>query len=183
MKLRSSAVHSAVTLRPGLFFRRRLSENLAHTPTAFRRDPEDPSAVALKEPWEEKVRWVCEAEQVNAPQRLPRANAVCVQADPRGVSVRPPAHLEAAVGHREVWGRSEAGAAGLSGPQTAAGTDAVQTHAYNNTDADTDAVSVWLNCFHVEAESVSLVSPSGSRSAFLCGSNPTRSSSCLQTAG
>lgn len=48
-----------------LFFRRRLSENLAHTPTAFRRDPEDPSAVALKEPWEEKVRWVCEAEQVN----------------------------------------------------------------------------------------------------------------------
>lgn len=106
-----------------LFFRRRLSENLAHTPTAFRRDPEDPSAVALKEPWEEKVRWVCEAEQVNASQRLPRANAVCVQADPRGVSVRPPAHLEAAVGHREVWGRSEAGAAGLSGPQTAAGTD------------------------------------------------------------
>lgn len=37
--------------------RRRLSEQLAHTPTAFRRDPEDPSAVALKEPWQEKVRW------------------------------------------------------------------------------------------------------------------------------
>ncbi|KAK1876122.1 Phosphatidylinositol 4-kinase beta [Dissostichus eleginoides] len=36
--------------------RRRLSENLAQTPTSFRRDPEDPSAVALKEPWEEKVR-------------------------------------------------------------------------------------------------------------------------------
>ncbi|NXR26510.1 PI4KB kinase, partial [Cinclus mexicanus] len=36
--------------------RRRLSEQLAHTPTAFRRDPEDPSAVALKEPWQEKVR-------------------------------------------------------------------------------------------------------------------------------
>ncbi|XP_034088615.1 LOW QUALITY PROTEIN: phosphatidylinositol 4-kinase beta [Gymnodraco acuticeps] len=35
--------------------RRRLSENLAQTPTSFRRDPEDPSAVALKEPWEEKV--------------------------------------------------------------------------------------------------------------------------------
>ncbi|KAK2525080.1 Pi4kb [Columba guinea] len=35
--------------------RRRLSEQLAHTPTAFRRDPEDPSAVALKEPWQEKV--------------------------------------------------------------------------------------------------------------------------------
>uniref|UniRef100_A0A8D3AYU8 Phosphatidylinositol 4-kinase beta n=1 Tax=Scophthalmus maximus TaxID=52904 RepID=A0A8D3AYU8_SCOMX len=41
--------------------RRRLSENLAHTPTAFRRDPEDPSAVALKEPWEEKVRRIREA--------------------------------------------------------------------------------------------------------------------------
>lgn len=26
----------------------------------FRRDPEDPSAVALKEPWEEKVRWACQ---------------------------------------------------------------------------------------------------------------------------
>ncbi|XP_034456406.1 phosphatidylinositol 4-kinase beta-like isoform X1 [Hippoglossus hippoglossus] len=41
--------------------RRRLSENLAHTPTTFRRDPEDPSAVALKEPWEEKVRRIREA--------------------------------------------------------------------------------------------------------------------------
>ncbi|XP_052000343.1 phosphatidylinositol 4-kinase beta-like isoform X2 [Xyrauchen texanus] len=35
--------------------RRRLSEQLAHTPTTFRKDPEDPSAVALKEPWQEKV--------------------------------------------------------------------------------------------------------------------------------
>ncbi|XP_061615802.1 phosphatidylinositol 4-kinase beta-like isoform X2 [Phyllopteryx taeniolatus] len=41
--------------------RRRLSENLAHTPTSFRKDPEDPSAVALKEPWEEKVRRIREA--------------------------------------------------------------------------------------------------------------------------
>ncbi|XP_040188730.1 phosphatidylinositol 4-kinase beta isoform X2 [Rana temporaria] len=40
--------------------RRRLSEQLAHTPTTFRRDPEDPSAVALKEPWEEKVRRIRE---------------------------------------------------------------------------------------------------------------------------
>ncbi|KAM6972987.1 phosphatidylinositol 4-kinase beta-like [Aplochiton taeniatus] len=40
--------------------RRRLSENLAHTPTSFRRDPEDPSAVALKEPWQEKVRRIRE---------------------------------------------------------------------------------------------------------------------------
>lgn len=36
--------------------RRRLSEQLAQAPTTFKRDPEDPSAVALKEPWEEKVR-------------------------------------------------------------------------------------------------------------------------------
>ncbi|XP_062414644.1 LOW QUALITY PROTEIN: phosphatidylinositol 4-kinase beta-like [Pungitius pungitius] len=41
--------------------RRRLSENLAQTPTTFRRDPEDPSAVALKEPWEDKVRRIREA--------------------------------------------------------------------------------------------------------------------------
>ncbi|XP_029369467.1 phosphatidylinositol 4-kinase beta-like [Echeneis naucrates] len=40
--------------------RRRLSENLAQTPTTFRRDPEDPSAVALKEPWGEKVRRIRE---------------------------------------------------------------------------------------------------------------------------
>ncbi|XP_034016085.1 phosphatidylinositol 4-kinase beta-like [Thalassophryne amazonica] len=40
--------------------RRRLSEYLAQTPTSFRRDPEDPSAVALKEPWEEKVRRIRE---------------------------------------------------------------------------------------------------------------------------
>ncbi|KAM9806727.1 phosphatidylinositol 4-kinase beta isoform X1 [Syngnathus typhle] len=40
--------------------RRRLSEQLAQTPTAFKRDPEDPSAVALKEPWEEKVRRIRE---------------------------------------------------------------------------------------------------------------------------
>ena len=31
------------------------SEQPAHTPTACKRDPEDPSAVALKEPWQEKV--------------------------------------------------------------------------------------------------------------------------------
>ncbi|XP_057356716.1 phosphatidylinositol 4-kinase beta isoform X3 [Manis pentadactyla] len=40
--------------------RRRLSEQLAQTPTAFKRDPEDPSAVALKEPWQEKVRRIRE---------------------------------------------------------------------------------------------------------------------------
>ncbi|XP_061839000.1 phosphatidylinositol 4-kinase beta isoform X1 [Nerophis lumbriciformis] len=40
--------------------RRRLSEQLAQTPNVFKRDPEDPSAVALKEPWEEKVRRIRE---------------------------------------------------------------------------------------------------------------------------
>ncbi|KAF3839091.1 hypothetical protein F7725_017808, partial [Dissostichus mawsoni] len=40
--------------------RRRLSEQLAVAPTTFRRDPEDPSAVALKEPWEDKVRRIRE---------------------------------------------------------------------------------------------------------------------------
>ncbi|KAJ3598204.1 hypothetical protein NHX12_001715 [Muraenolepis orangiensis] len=40
--------------------RRRLSEQLAHTPTTFKRDPEDPSAVALKEPWQEKARRIRE---------------------------------------------------------------------------------------------------------------------------
>ncbi|CAB1334711.1 unnamed protein product [Coregonus sp. 'balchen'] len=40
--------------------RRRLSEQLAHTPTTFKRDPEDPSAVALKEPWQEKVQRIRE---------------------------------------------------------------------------------------------------------------------------
>uniref|UniRef100_A0AAY4E4G6 Phosphatidylinositol 4-kinase beta n=1 Tax=Denticeps clupeoides TaxID=299321 RepID=A0AAY4E4G6_9TELE len=40
--------------------RRRLSEQLAHTPTTFRKDPEDPSAVALKEPWQEKVHRIRE---------------------------------------------------------------------------------------------------------------------------
>ncbi|GAB6028268.1 Phosphatidylinositol 4-kinase beta [Chamberlinius hualienensis] len=40
--------------------RRRLSENM-HTPkSTFNRDPEDPSAAALKEPWEEKVRRIQE---------------------------------------------------------------------------------------------------------------------------
>ncbi|XP_058504753.1 phosphatidylinositol 4-kinase beta isoform X2 [Solea solea] len=41
--------------------RRRLSEQLAQAPTTFKRDPEDPSAVALKEPWEEKMRRIREA--------------------------------------------------------------------------------------------------------------------------
>ncbi|CAL1535815.1 unnamed protein product [Lymnaea stagnalis] len=35
--------------------RRRLSENLAAPKKKFERDPEDPSAAALKEPWEDKV--------------------------------------------------------------------------------------------------------------------------------
>ncbi|CAL8365879.1 unnamed protein product [Arctogadus glacialis] len=41
--------------------RRRLSESLARPPSSFRRDPEDPSALALKEPWAEKVRRIRES--------------------------------------------------------------------------------------------------------------------------
>lgn len=48
---------------------------------------------------------------------------VCVQADPGGVAVRSHVELAAAVGHREVRRRPEAGAAGLSGAPTAAGTN------------------------------------------------------------
>nr|XP_032809713.1 phosphatidylinositol 4-kinase beta-like isoform X1 [Petromyzon marinus] len=40
--------------------RRRLSEQLNLPATQFRRDPEDPSAAALKEPWKEKVRRIRE---------------------------------------------------------------------------------------------------------------------------
>lgn len=36
--------------------RRRLTENINQPTKNFKRDPEDPSAAALKEPWEEKVR-------------------------------------------------------------------------------------------------------------------------------
>lgn len=41
--------------------RRRLSENIAAPKGKFERDPEDPSAAALKEPWEEKVRRIQES--------------------------------------------------------------------------------------------------------------------------
>ncbi|XP_074656032.1 phosphatidylinositol 4-kinase beta-like isoform X2 [Tubulanus polymorphus] len=41
--------------------RRRLSESLAAPKTKFERDPEDPSAAALKEPWEEKMRRIRES--------------------------------------------------------------------------------------------------------------------------
>lgn len=40
--------------------RRRLSENLKDVPAGFKRDPEDPSASVLKEPWEAKVRRIQE---------------------------------------------------------------------------------------------------------------------------
>lgn len=40
--------------------RRRLMESLAVPKQKFERDPEDPSAAALKEPWEEKVRRIQE---------------------------------------------------------------------------------------------------------------------------
>ncbi|XP_052234570.1 phosphatidylinositol 4-kinase beta-like isoform X2 [Dreissena polymorpha] len=41
--------------------RRRLSENMSAPKGKFERDPEDPSAAAMKEPWEEKVRRIREA--------------------------------------------------------------------------------------------------------------------------
>ncbi|CAL1297193.1 unnamed protein product [Larinioides sclopetarius] len=41
--------------------RRRLSENINAPKSTFKRDPEDPSAAALKEPWEEKVRRIKES--------------------------------------------------------------------------------------------------------------------------
>lgn len=41
--------------------RRRLTENFDAPTSAFKRDPEDPSAAALKEPWEEKVRRIRES--------------------------------------------------------------------------------------------------------------------------
>ncbi|XP_013384891.1 phosphatidylinositol 4-kinase beta [Lingula anatina] len=41
--------------------RRRLTENIAAPKTKFERDPEDPSAAALKEPWHEKERRIKES--------------------------------------------------------------------------------------------------------------------------
>ena len=46
-----------------------------------------------------------------------------VQAHQGGLSVRSPAELAPAVGHREVWRRPATGAAGLSGAAAAAGTE------------------------------------------------------------
>ncbi|KAL4674508.1 hypothetical protein H8959_018442 [Pygathrix nigripes] len=56
---------------------RRLSEQLAHTPTAFKRDPEDPSAVALKEPWQEKSIW----EQERVPLWIKPYKILVISAD------------------------------------------------------------------------------------------------------
>ena len=41
--------------------RRRLSESIHDSKSTFSRDPEDPSASALKEPWDEKERRVRES--------------------------------------------------------------------------------------------------------------------------
>ncbi|XP_045075729.1 phosphatidylinositol 4-kinase beta-like, partial [Coregonus clupeaformis] len=69
----SSSTTSPSSLRPPLTPRARSLSSLAlrhqatsirepgpHPPTTFRKDPEDPSAVALKEPWQEKVRRIRE---------------------------------------------------------------------------------------------------------------------------
>nr|CAD7606316.1 unnamed protein product [Timema genevievae] len=78
--------------------RRRLSESLHDSRrAAFTHDPEDPSAAALKEPWEEKERRVREFLAVRS---------LCV--------------LAAALGDSQVWGRPEAGAVGLSAAHHAA---------------------------------------------------------------
>lgn len=44
-----------LTARGAADIRRRLSETVNAPKTGFKRDPEDPSAAALKEPWEDKV--------------------------------------------------------------------------------------------------------------------------------
>lgn len=44
-----------LTARGAADIRRRLSETVNAPKTGFKRDPEDPSAAALKEPWETKV--------------------------------------------------------------------------------------------------------------------------------
>lgn len=48
-----------LTARGAADIRRRLSETVNAPKTGFKRDPEDPSAAALKEPWEDKVLVVC----------------------------------------------------------------------------------------------------------------------------
>lgn len=58
--------------------RRRLSENLKDVPAGFKRDPEDPSASVLKEPWEEKVKRIREASPYGHMQNW-RLKAVIVK--------------------------------------------------------------------------------------------------------
>lgn len=49
-----------LTARGAADIRRRLSETVNAPKTGFKRDPEDPSAAALKEPWEDKVERIRE---------------------------------------------------------------------------------------------------------------------------
>ncbi|XP_063613901.1 phosphatidylinositol 4-kinase beta-like isoform X1 [Penaeus indicus] len=50
-----------LTARGAADIRRRLSETVNAPKTGFKRDPEDPSAAALKEPWEDKVERIRES--------------------------------------------------------------------------------------------------------------------------
>lgn len=55
--------------------RRRLSEYLTKPTSAFKRDPEDPSAAALKEPWEEKTNRIRQSSPYG---HLPNWKLLCV---------------------------------------------------------------------------------------------------------
>lgn len=55
--------------------RRRLTEYLTKPTSAFKRDPEDPSAAALKEPWEEKTNRIRQSSPYG---HLPNWKLICV---------------------------------------------------------------------------------------------------------
>ena len=55
MSLDSCDSRDLVSARGAADIRRRLSETVNAPKTGFKRDPDDPSAAALKEPWSDKV--------------------------------------------------------------------------------------------------------------------------------
>lgn len=55
MSLDSCDSKDMTSARGAADIRRRLSETVNAPKTGFKRDPEDPSAAALKEPWSDKV--------------------------------------------------------------------------------------------------------------------------------
>ena len=56
MSLDSCDSRDLISARSAADIRRRLSDTANAPKTGFKRDPEDPSAAALKEPWSDKVR-------------------------------------------------------------------------------------------------------------------------------